>query len=227
MNILSKLAITITCLSSSLSAQEELPEILENDITCECITTFTLKRNEIFYLKVGEKYYQAPLRSENSSAKMPLRGTKQFKLYKKEKTEEDEVVYEPILETALTGTGKEHLVIIRRQKKEGYSATSHSLSLSNFPADRIHVLNETPVPLGFKFDEFKMPIKARQHITYKYKPGRLNYASASIHAQYNGKLKSMGFRRLRLIPGKRFIFICVPSEERKKMGSTPIRMISY
>lgn len=224
---LSQFIITMICLSSSyLKAQEELPEILETDITCECITTFTLKNNAIFYIKIGSEYYQAPLKSESLSRKIPVRGAKIFKLYDKVESEEGEVTYEPISETTLSGSGKKYLMIIRRLKGV-YSAESLNLSSSSLSANKVHVLNETNSKLGFKFDEFSTVIKPQQKISHSYKPGHLAYASASIYAEYKGKPKSMGFKRLRLTSGKRFILVCFPSEARRKMGVTPVRMINY
>ena len=178
------------------------------------------------YKRLAE-YYAAPLQGEGISQAIPIRGTKKFSLYKKTKNEEGEEIFKPTLEATLTGAAKEYLIVLSRKKNQPIKAIVHSLALSNLSANKVHLFNYSPVDLGIDVEDEQYVVKQNKRMSHGFKVGDRNkYTSAKVVMRYKDEIKVMASKRLRLIPGRRIIFICFDSAKRTKLGSTPLGMVT-
>lgn len=242
--MLTRIIITlfVTCLSlPSLSAQDQgqngpvdpsrlpdLPPAKEGDLLCRCISTFLPKKGEIFYFKMENTYHKVALTGEGISMPFPVRGTTTFILYSKSISEEDKIVYTPVVEQALKGLGGNYLIILSRPKnKKSMQAKTFNINTSNYPANNIHLFNETPAVLGLQVNKSRAVVKPFEAYTHSYNnAGRNTYTSAKIMMNYTGEGKIMSSKRLRLIPGRRIMMVCFPSKTRTKMGATPLGVVT-
>ncbi len=236
------IALLITCLSlPQLSAQDQgqqkpvnpselydLPPTKKGDLLCRCVSTFLPKKNETFYFKMDDTYHEVALAGEGISIQFPVRGSTTFTLYSKSISEEDEIVYSPIVEQALKGSGENYLIILSRPpKKTSLQAKTYNINTNNYPANSIYLFNETPATLGLQVNKTRAVVKPFKAYTHSYQnAGRNTYTSAKIVMNYQGEGKIMSSKRLRLIPGRRIIMICFPSKTRTKMGSTPLGVVT-
>lgn len=225
----------------SLSAQEPagnavdpshfpgLPPAEPEDILCRCVSTFLLKKNEVFYFKMGTTFHEVNLVGEGVSLPFPVRGSTTFALYKKVPAGEDKTEYKAVVEQVLEGAGKEHLVILKRKNDQSpLKSYSYNLSKSEFPANSIYFFNESPAPLGLQVNTTKTVVQPFKRYTYNYQnTSRDTYTSAKVIMRYKGENKIMASKRLRLVPGRRIILIAFPSKSRAKLGSTPLGMIIH
>ncbi|MGJ8643712.1 MAG: hypothetical protein ACSHX9_09915 [Luteolibacter sp.] len=204
-----------------------LPGIIEGDTLCRVVCTFQTKPGETYYLKLKDKYQEIFLAGESLSQAIPVRGARKFSLYRKaEDEEESETGYMPILEQALEGVGSNYLLILGRSKEGVIQSKAINLNSSIYPADHIYVINHTSATLGAQINTTQAVIDPFKEIRYGYRDaGRDTYTSAKIVMQYEGETKIMASKRLRLVPGRRMILICFPSEERVAMDATPLRMV--
>lgn len=238
----------LSCLTlTMLSAQEPddempidhseipgLPPAEEEDLLCRCVTTFLPEKNDIYYFKIGKDYHQVELIGEGITTPFPVRGTKTFSLYKKAPADKDAAgkdlpPYLPIVQQALEGGGKDFIVVLgRKDNKSPLKSRLINISKANCPADSIHLYNESPATLGMQIEEEKATLEPYKNFRYSFSGStRDSYTTAKIVMRYKGENKIMASRRLRLVPGRRMILICFPSENRAKIGSTPLRMITY
>ena len=206
----------------------DLPPAKEGDLLCRCVSTFLPDKNKVLYFKVDGTYFKIALTGEGISMPFPVRGTTTFTLYAKSVSEEDKVVYTPVVEQELKGSGGNFLIIINRAKnKTTLQAKTFNLNTSNYPANKIYLFNESPVSLGLQVNDTKAVVKPFQAYTHSYQnAGRNTYTSAKIVMGYKGETKVMSSKRLRLIPGRRIIMVCFPSKTRAKMGSTPLGVVT-
>ncbi|MDP4625542.1 MAG: hypothetical protein NWT08_10450 [Akkermansiaceae bacterium] len=205
----------------------EVPRVEEGDLRCRYVSTFKPDPKKPFFLKVDGAYQEFPVIGESLSQDFPIGASRMFELFNLIENEEGEEEYVQVVKQALTGAGDNFLILLR--KKEGGAIASKALNLnsSNYPADHIFILNETPATLGAQIDTSQLIVKPLSEVRYGYRnAGRDSYTSAKIVMQYKGETKIMASKRLRLIPGRRAIFICFPSEERTSMGATPLRMVA-
>lgn len=204
-----------------------LPEAKPEDILCKCVTTFQIKKEDVFFFKVGEKYFEVALAGEAISQTFPVRGSTTFALYKEVTDDEDKTTYIPVVQQALTGLGKSHLITLKRKDDNSpITSTSQSLSTSELPANSIHFFNNSPAPLGVQINTTKTVVKPYTKYTYPFKnTTRDTYTSAKVVMRYKGENKIMSSKRLRLVPGRRVILVAFPSRTRAKLGSTPLRML--
>ncbi|MCP5537059.1 MAG: hypothetical protein H7A51_12640 [Akkermansiaceae bacterium] len=237
------LALLIACLSLPLlSSQSQgqaapddpatlpgLPPAKDGDLLCRCISTFLPGKNEIFYFKMDNTYHKVALTGEGISLPFPVRGTSTFTLYTKTVSEEDKVVYTPVVEQALKGSGGKYIVIISRPKdKTTLKAKTFNINTANYPANHVYLFNESPVSLGLQVNDTKAVVKPFETYKYSYQnAGRDTYTSAKIVMGYKGESKVMASKRLRLVPGRRMILVCFPSKTRTQMGATPLGMVLY
>ncbi|MBK1831724.1 hypothetical protein JIN77_13390 [Verrucomicrobiaceae bacterium R5-34] len=205
-----------------------LPTPQAEDLVCKCVTTFQLKKDDVFFLKVGENYYQIELYGETVSQPLPVRGARTFTLYKQVTDEEGKVTYKPAVQQALSGTGKSHLVILKRKDaKSPITSAGLNLSSSSMPANNIYFYNESTAPLGLQVNTTKTVVQPFSKFTYPFvNTTRNTYTSAKVIMRYKGENKIMSSKRLRLVPGRRIILIAFPSVARAKLGSTPLRMLA-
>lgn len=221
---------------SQLSAQDherlselyDFPPAQEGDLLCRCISTFLTKANETFYFKVDGTYHEVALSGESISMPFPVRGQSTFTLYSKIINEEGKTVYLPVVEQVLNGSGTNFLIILSRSNDSAIMAgKTYNLNTDNYPANGIYMFNETPLSLGVQVEKVNAVIKPFESYTYDFKDvGRNTYTSAKIAIAYKGKAKIMASKRLRLVPGRRVIMVCFPSQSRAEMGSTPMRVIT-
>lgn len=203
-----------------------LPGIIEGDILCRCVCTFQTKPGETYFLKLKDDYQEIFLAGESLSQAIPVRGSRKFSLYKKSEDEESETGYVPVLEQALEGVGSNYLLILGRTEEGEFKSKAINLSSSAYPADQIYIINHTPATLGAQVNTTQAVIKPYTEYRYGYRDaGRDTYTSAKIVMQYKGETKIMASKRLRLVPGRRMILVCFPSEERAAMDATPLRMV--
>ncbi|MDP4611944.1 MAG: hypothetical protein NWT02_12210 [Opitutales bacterium] len=227
----------ITCLSLlQISAQDQarqddlysLPPAQEGDLLCRCVSTFQLQKSETFYFKLDGTYHEVALTSEGISMTFPVRKTNIFTLYSKGLSEEGKVVYIPVVEQMLDGPGVDHLVILSRTpNSKTMVSTAHNLHTDIYPANALHLFNQTPLSLGVQVDNVNALVKPLELYTHKFKNVDRNaYTSAKIAIAYKGEAKIMSSKRLRLLPGRRVIMICFPSKARSDMGATPLRVLT-
>lgn len=206
----------------------ELPPPEEGDLLCRCISTFSPEESETFYFKIGKKYHEVALVGEGISMPFPVRGSSTFILYSKALTEEGKVAYIPIVEQALKGDGKNHIIILSRQENQtSLNAKAYNINTKNYPANSAYIFNETGLRLGVRVDDTNAVVEPYDSHTHKFKNvSRDTYTSAKIAIAYKGEAKIMASKRLRLIPGRRVMMICFPSRDRVEMGATPLRVIT-
>lgn len=232
-------AIALTCISATptlaqnndqqddISRLEGLPSAEEGDIICKAICTFSPKPGEIYYVKIDSKYYAAPLVGEGVTQDIPVRGGRKFILYKIITNEEGEEAHVPAIEVILTGTGSKFLVILSQKTDKPMTSRVFNLSSSSLGANRVHLFNFSPVALGIQVEEDKYVAQINERISHSFKTaGRNSYTSAKVVMRYQGENKIMGSKRIRLIPGRRVIFVCFASKKRAKLGSTPLGMVT-
>lgn len=231
--IITALSFSAVCITTAAAQEndfsklEGLPPFIKGDISCKAVCTFTPTAGEFYYVKVGSKYYVTPLIAEGLSQAIPVRGSRTFILYRKTENEEGKEIHTPVLTTTLGGSGKEYLIII--SKLEGKPITSKviNISASSLPANNVHLFNYSPVALGIQVEKDNYVAQTNKYISHNFKAaGRNSYTSAKVLMRYQGENKIMGSKRLRLIPGRRVIFICFASAKRAKMGSTPLGMVT-
>lgn len=231
------IVLLIVCLSlPQISAQDEeylsdlydLPPAQDGDLLCRCISTFLPKEKETFYYKIDGNYHEVALTGEGISMAFPVRGNSVFTLYSKIITEQGKPAYVPVVNQALDGVGANFLIILSRAAGSvAMEAKTHNLSADNYPANNIYLFNETPLSLGVKVDKDTSVIRPFESYTYEFNDLEGDrYASAKIAIAYNGKAKIMASKRMRLIPGRRVMMICFPSEARAEMGVTPMRVVT-
>jgi len=148
-------------------------------------------------------------------------------LVKEENSDETKETYQPVLNSQLIGSEKNYMLILFKDKKGTLSSRTQNLSRTKLPANKVHLFNYTHLNLGVEIGDDKYIAKKQQLITHNCKTvGRNNYASAKVITRHNGENQTMASKRLRLIPGRRVIFVCLVSPERAKLGSTPLNMIT-
>lgn len=216
--------------ATALHAQSEAPPAEEElgGLSARFVTSFTPGNDEIFYLKDGQDYTEMLLAAENISRPIPLPGSRLLILYQKTLNEEGLEVYVPVIEKILKGSGMTYLILLNRTKDSAYHARVYGLTQRDFPIDQISIINGTPATLGLSVNEAAIVVKANETQHYDLtEADRHTYTSAKVLMRYKGKSKVMASKRLRLIPGRRVILICIPSRGRAEMGATPLRMITY
>lgn len=227
----------ITCLSLlQISAQDKerqddlysLPPAQEGDLLCRCVSTFLPQKSETFYFKIDGTYREVALTGEGISMTFPVRKTNIFTLYSKGVSEEGDVAYIPVVQQVLDGPGVNHLIILSRPtNSKALESVAYSLHTDNYPANSLHLLNQTPLSLGVQIDKVNSWVKPLEFYTHKFENvDRNTYTSAKIAIAYKGEAKIMSSKRLRLLPGRRVIMICFPSKARADMGSTPLRVLT-
>ncbi|MGJ8650217.1 MAG: hypothetical protein ACSHX4_07650 [Opitutaceae bacterium] len=227
----------ITCLSLiQISAQDQerqdelydLPPAQEGDLLCRCVSTFLPQEAETFYFKIGGKYHEVALAGEGISMTFPVRKTNIFTLYSKGVSDEGNVIYIPVVEQVLNGAGLDHLIILgRTANSKTLQSAAYNLHTDNFPANALHLFNQTPLSLGVQVDKVNSWVEPLSLYTHKFKNvDRNTYTSAKIAIAYKGEAKIMSSKRLRLLPGRRVIMICFPSKARADMGATPLRVLT-
>ncbi|MEP2774963.1 MAG: hypothetical protein ABJQ29_10010 [Luteolibacter sp.] len=244
------LLLFLSCLTvTMLSAQEPeddapqvdpahlpgLPPAKEGDIQCRCITTFMLGNRETYFFKIGSTYHEVELVSEGISQTFPVSGSTTFTLYKKapptkELPDEEKSLYVPVVQQELKGGGKDFFIILsRKDDKSPMKTRAINISKANCPADSIHLYNFSPLALGMEIEDSKGVLEPYKNFRYPFgnAASRNTYTTAKIVMRYKGEDKVMASTRLRLVPGRRMILFCFPSESRASLGATPLRMITY
>lgn len=242
------LVLFLSCLTiSTLSAQGPdnnapidpahipgLPAAKEGDIMCRCISTFLLKKGEVFYFKIGKSFHMVDLVGEGFSQPFPVRGSTAFRLYKKtpadiKPADKDRPPYVPVIQQALKGDGNNFIIVLsRKDAKSPLKSKAFNINKTRFPANNIYLFNESPVALGLQVNTSQGVVQAYKHFNYSYSnTTRDTYTSAKIIMRYKGEKKIMASKRLRLVPGRRMILVCFPSKSRAKLGATPLRMVTY
>lgn len=211
-----------------LSDLYDFPPSQEGDLLCRCISTFLPQKGETFYFKIDDTYHEVALVGEGISMPFPVRGTSIFTLYSKSFSEEGELIYIPVIEEALEGAGRDYLIILSRSQNQiSLDAKAYNINTGNYPANSLHLLNQTELSLGVQVDKINAVVKPFTLHTHKFKSvSRDTYTSAKIAIAYKGEAKIMSSKRLRLVPGRRVIMVCFPSRTRAEMGATPLRVIT-
>ena len=218
---------TATAQEYDFTKLEDLPSFKEGDISCRAICTFTPAAGELYYVKIGSKYYVTPLIGEDLAQPFPVRGSRTLTLYKKSENEAGEEIYIPTLTNTLKGSGKEYLIILSKFENKPMTSRVISLSKTSLPANNVHLFNYSPVALGIQVEKDQYVAQINERISHNFKaPGRSSYTSAKVLMRYEGENKIMGGKRLRLLPGRRIIFVCFASASRAKMGSTPLGIVT-
>ncbi|MGJ8652436.1 MAG: hypothetical protein ACSHX8_04120 [Opitutaceae bacterium] len=218
---------------SAQSAEElnnlhDLPPAEEGDLLCRCISTFLPKKDETYYFKLDNTYHEVALVGEGISMPFPVRKSNTFTLYSQGLSEEGAIIYIPVVQQTLDGSGGNYLIILSRQDNgTSLSAKTYNINTQKFPADSLHLLNQTEIRLGAQVDKVNAVVEPFDVYTHKFKDvSRDTYTSAKIAISYKGEAKVMSSKRLRLVPGRRFIMVCFPSKARAAMGATPLRVIT-
>ncbi|MGJ8657034.1 MAG: hypothetical protein ACSHX6_11345 [Akkermansiaceae bacterium] len=213
--------------AEDIGRMETLPSFKEGDLTCKVICTFSPNADELYYVKIDSKYYATPLKDEGISPAIPVRGGRSFNLYKKTINEEGTEIHVPVIEAALTGSGSDYLVILSQLENKPMTSRVYGLGAISLGANQVHLFNFSPVALGIQVEEDKYVAQVNERISHNFKAaGRNSYTSATVVMRYQGENKIMGSKRIRLIPGRRVIFVCFASTKRAKMGSTPLGMVT-
>lgn len=206
----------------------DIPAAQEGDLLCRCISTFIPEKNETFFFKIGEEYHEVALVPEGISIIFPVRKTNVFKLYSKNRSEEGAPIYFPVVEQALEGKGKDYILILSRsQNSSPINSVAYNINIHDYPTNGLYVFNQTGLNLGLRVDDTNAVIEPfGTHIHDFRDVSRDIYTSAKIAIAYNGKPKVMASKRLRLVPGRRFMMFCFPSKKRAEMGATPLRVLT-
>ena len=225
--ILALSANTLSAQKSDFTRLEGLPPLEEGDLTCRVISTYKPTNDKLYYVSIGSKFYVAPIISETLSQAIPIRGKRIFTLYQKIENEEGEEIQTPVVTAELKGSGSNFLVILSKNQEEPISSKVVDLAPSKLAANKVHLINLSPVALGMQVEDTQHIAQLGQRVSHNFKTAARNsYTSAQVIMRYQGENKIMGSKRLRLIPGRRVIIVCFASAKRAKMGATPLGMVT-
>jgi len=232
---------TLTLLAASMllpriSAQSQedlerlydLPLAKDGDLLCRCISTFLPKKDETFFFKFEDEYHEVALVGEGISNIFPVRKDNTFTLYTRTYSEEGELIYLPVVEESLEGNGKDYIIVLNRlEGTTSIQAKTYNINTEDYSPNSLHLFNETGLKLGARVDDTNAVVAPFESHTHKFNNvSRNTYTSAKIAIAYKGEAKIMASKRLRLVPGRRFMMFCFPSRTRAEAGATPLKVIT-
>lgn len=233
-NIIAFLLLCLLLPNLSAQSKEEmedlynLPPAEDGDLLCRCISTFLPTKEDNFYFKIDDTYHEVALVGEGISMTFPVRDTSAFTLYSKILSEEGKLIYVPIVQQALEGSGNNFIIILSRpQNSSDIQSDSYNINAEKFPVNNLYLFNQTNLRLGVRVDETNAIVDPYDSHTHEFQDvSRDTYTSAKIAIAYKGEAKIMASKRLRLVPGRRVMMFCFPSKTRAEMGATPLRVIT-